>query len=730
VAWVEAEHFLAVQGQGEHKLPSPCTVSGTLSQLSSALVGQGKVLFQLTNIGTGNPIGVTGTTIIPSLTYTAVTSVNGTFSISLWGNDNITPANTVYSCTFFDSLGNSMGPVLYSITGATFNLNTAVAVSNILPPVFVPTAIVSAPTTPQTITGQSLTLTSSAPLIIQGSLNAIQFPPTVNMAGIQAAHDALPSGGGWIILADVTYNGTATVAFTKPVILQGAGKDVTIVQLTTTGSVLHAFTSTKSLVVRDLTIQVQTPPASNLTMEGIRMDTTGGTTASGLQLEVSNVRVTGFNGGIFADGRLSTLVGYAFDRITIRNVDALIAGTGSFIGECIFASGATVVSIENCTLDNNSVGDHTIYAINVKNIFVHKNLMRNTAGVSAAGVKLAADNLASSQLLDLWSVEDNAFINLSNPVLIIPGRVTGDNPILAKVIIRGNKIQTQNSTNTGDYGIHITPINSSTIRTLEITDNYMDDLQLGGILLDGATGASIAEVVTISDLTIRNWSKFNSGTYSAISNNSVAPISNLVINNIRADGVGTGRNAYGLTTSVITRLQIGNISEVNTSNPSTPQTFPQLVSGIGFTAFNPPPVASTTDLGTTLLPFGNIFLGTAATNNLKLQPAATAAARVISMPDPLAAVNMPYVIANGSSTLTSNATLAAVTSQAAITTAAANALTTDSIEWCYATAPGAGDSLCHVSAYVTAGNVNFVRTNPTAASQNVSAIVLNWRVIR
>jgi hypothetical protein len=91
---------------------------------------------------------------------------------------------------------------------------------------------------------------------------------------------------------------------------------------------------------------------------------------------------------------------------------------------------------------------------------------------------------------------------------------------------------------------------------------------------------------------------------------------------------------------------------------------------------------------------------------------------------------IPQVIASGTSTLTSNAALGAVTSQAAITTGATGAATTDAIEWSYASAPTAGDSLCTVSPYVTSGNVNFVRTNPTAAAQNVSAIVINWRVIR
>lgn len=145
-----------------------------------------------------------------------------------------------------------------------------------------------------------------------------------------------------------------------------------------------------------------------------------------------------------------------------------------------------------------------------------------------------------------------------------------------------------------------------------------------------------------------------------------------------------------------------------------------------------PGVVNQTDLGSTALPFLNLWLGTAATNNFKFQPGATAGARIVTMTDPVSptTVGLPFTIASGTSTLTANAALAAVTSQAAITTAGTGILTTDTIEWSYATAPTAGDSLCHVSPYVTAGNVNFVRTNPTAAAQNVSALVINWRVIR
>lgn len=145
---------------------------------------------------------------------------------------------------------------------------------------------------------------------------------------------------------------------------------------------------------------------------------------------------------------------------------------------------------------------------------------------------------------------------------------------------------------------------------------------------------------------------------------------------------------------------------------------------------NPPLVAGTTDLGTAALPFGNIFFGTAATNNFKFQPAATAAARVISMPDPLGAVNMPYVIASGTSAMTT-AAVAGGACGTTVTTAATGALTTDSIEVARnAAATAANGGLLALNWWVTAGNVNFNYCNGGTVSNTPTAMTINWRVIR
>lgn len=66
----------------------------------------------------------------------------------------------------------------------------------------------------------------------------------------------------------------------------------------------------------------------------------------------------------------------------------------------------------------------------------------------------------------------------------------------------------------------------------------------------------------------------------------------------------------------------------------------------------------------------------------------------------------------------------------AVTVASTNVLATDSIKWSYNAAPGSPDGLLTITAYVTAGNVNFLQCNPTSASQTPVAATINWEVIR
>jgi len=71
------------------------------------------------------------------------------------------------------------------------------------------------------------------------------------------------------------------------------------------------------------------------------------------------------------------------------------------------------------------------------------------------------------------------------------------------------------------------------------------------------------------------------------------------------------------------------------------------LSSVSITGTLAPASAGGADVGTAANPFGNLWLGTAATNNFKFQPAATAAARIISIPDPLGNTNLVLTPAAG-----------------------------------------------------------------------------------
>jgi hypothetical protein len=92
-------------------------------------------------------------------------------------------------------------------------------------------------------------------------------------------------------------------------------------------------------------------------------------------------------------------------------------------------------------------------------------------------------------------------------------------------------------------------------------------------------------------------------------------------------------------------------------------------------------------------------------------------------------VSVPKIVASGTSTL-GNSAIASGSCATVISTAASGVLTSDRIEWAYASAPGTADGLLTLSPYVTSANVNWKLCNPTASSQTPSGLVVNWEVLR
>ncbi len=106
-------------------MPTQATVTGNLQTLTGGAIPQGQLTFELINITPGQMPQVSGTSILPVLRKVVQTAPDGSFTVSLWGNDNITPPVTLYNITLSDGLGTYLGPLTFSITGGSANLNSA-----------------------------------------------------------------------------------------------------------------------------------------------------------------------------------------------------------------------------------------------------------------------------------------------------------------------------------------------------------------------------------------------------------------------------------------------------------------------------------------------------------------------------------------------------------------------------------------------------------------------------
>jgi hypothetical protein len=151
-------------------------------------------------------------------------------------------------------------------------------------------------------------------------------------------------------------------------------------------------------------------------------------------------------------------------------------------------------------------------------------------------------------------------------------------------------------------------------------------------------------------------------------------------------------------------------------------------------ALNPPLVAGTTDLGTTALPFGNLWLGTAATNNFKFQPASTTGARIITIADPLSptTVALPMTIASGTKAL-NTASITTATCDAGTAAAATGVLSTDTVDWSFNAAPTATNkygAFLVVYAVPSSNTITFFTCNPSATTSTPTAMTVNWSVRR
>jgi parallel beta-helix repeat protein len=240
-----------------------CTVTGTcLNPLGQPLPAQPlpQLSVQLINYGTFLPQQTGGSqTVSVAPFYVPVNPTTGAFSFSVVGNDQILPANTLYSIKF---PGNAVNYLFY-ITGSTFNLNTAVPAGVTMPIYSNMPALLSGN---NSFTGNNVFTGVTTICDLNGvfTLDGDVYPYTT--AGLQAALDAanLAGGGKVIIPPNTNITVTTPILYGSNTILEGSGGTSILTLSTTLGSPIYM-------------IKPMAPGVTNARITGLTFNQSSGT---------------------------------------------------------------------------------------------------------------------------------------------------------------------------------------------------------------------------------------------------------------------------------------------------------------------------------------------------------------------------------------------------------------------------------------------------------------------
>lgn len=335
-------------------IAGPLTILGNLSVTGTLLSGAP---------GAGAETKL-GTFSIAATTWTLVHSF-GTQAVQAQCYDNS------FNVIFPDSLQNTdVNTTVATFLQSQVGYMVVVNVGNWTPSVASPNNIIGNPTSSQSITGQSLTLTSSAPLIsagnnsftgsntfkglvncknLEASIFCVDTTNTQGWAGsdpgawINAAITALPSTGGQILIASGQYSITTPIT---------GAQDATIV--CPTGASMGSGTAMLNFI--PATGALITWSNSALNLIGCTLKTTTSTTSIGLKLITANYttniernHINGFFGGMLVTGDGSSTYSTGV-HITNNLIDGINARCGAGAGY-----GISLDHARDITYDKNEI---------------------------------------------------------------------------------------------------------------------------------------------------------------------------------------------------------------------------------------------------------------------------------------------------------------------------------------------------------------------------------------
>lgn len=609
---------------------------------------------------------------------------------SIYFNDELLPNNTFYTATVYDSTGNKVyGPELVSFAGAgPLDLGTLTPLLISPDPLF-SNPVLQNPATSQTISGQSLTLASTAPLVVQG---------TATFSGTNL---------------DTKYLGAVRVICNKAGASAGwAGADVSVwianaqADLPSTGGILDA---TSCIGTQTVSQEIDVGNSSQLPVRLLLphsspngstwVSAQAGGTAYVLKV-FSRSSVIGFGTG---EGQSFTIAAGA-----TANVDSVCGNdptNGQYVRmegfACQAVAGATVAkAVFHVTgaVDESYYGHITTYTQSSnanKALWVHNSCC--SARFESINAETSGAPGASGAVPCTFgngATDSNTGIQVEALSCVHPS--TGKNALVIQ----------QNGGGNGNVfkGIYMEQCSTGIGCTFnqDLTTAYVS-IQANGSPSSADTFIGLTANVDSASST-RYAVDVASGSHVNIFGLRSSPVSTNIVNDHNTGAIAV-TGSVSTTINYTTEPSFGPSFQMYNAS-SAWKLFPV---GTGFNIQQVSPSSFAWQFGTG---GSTVTLANSATG-----------ARTYTFPD--LSINVAGAIASGTAAMTT-AAITAGNCGTTVTVAAAGVATTDTVIWAFNAAPAGSNA--GIVAWPTSGNVNFAYCPGVA--ETPAAATINWRVVR
>lgn len=389
-----------------------------------------------------------------------------------------------------------------------------------------------------------------------------------NVSCLTKLFASIPSTGSGIYLCagTIQVSDTLTVG-DKPVRIAGISPTVSILESTATATSKHGLQFTRTAHLENFQIKTAGSLDANYEMHGLRFNMDG-VTAAGQHYIAKNLKIVGFNAGLYGDGGDA----YNIDRCTMEDLDIQTSGPASdYVGSCIYLNRMTQLRATNLTLDQNNTGEHCLYYFGSRDVIIDGIKCRNASRSEAQAIKVVGNGTGSDddERFPTWNIKNFDIQSCTNGIMCT---IYGTEKLSALKIENGRIDDVDGTVNIPGV-LFAEALGTSMIESIQMENVAINDVGYQGMHLSTAAGATIKRA-TMRDVTAENWSTSSQYTYTLFGTNGTGTFRQIDLQNIEADGGNNGRTivgSYGMSTTV-SRVTWRNLNERNCdpSNPGRP----------------------------------------------------------------------------------------------------------------------------------------------------------------